>query len=212
MSTNDILCELHAALVAKARERCRVAGNNKTAIEIADALMNYGKLWSEAFANDGAMDDVEQLAIIAKGDEIIRSKVPSINNSGVKIAWNGLSLFGIGRSGLKAKLREWFGLSLACLAICACATGCAYKGGKVVDGTNLAVGITVPGTEWHINLLDYVGGVRVAGNDMTYIAVTNEVAETNRYFGVVETNRRTRMTAMIVPIGNETNAVGLVSN
>ena len=42
MSTNDILCELHAALVAKARESCRVAGSNKTAVEIADALMNYG--------------------------------------------------------------------------------------------------------------------------------------------------------------------------
>ena len=208
MSTNDILCELHAALVAKARERCRVEGDNRTALEIAGALIDYGKLWSEAFANDGVMDDAEELAIIAKGDEIIRNKVPSIENSGVKIAWNGLSLFGIGWSGLKAKLREWFGLSLACLALACVSCGCAYKGGKVVDGTNLAVGITVPGTEWHINVLDYVGGVRVACNDMTFIVVTNDVAETNRYFGVVETNRRTKMTAVIRPCGSETNAVG----
>lgn len=93
------------------------------------------------------------------------------------------------------------------IALSALLLGCAYKGGKVVDGTNLAVGITVPGTEWHINVLDYVGGMRVAGNDMTRITVTNEVAETNRYFGVVETNRRTRMTAVVQPCGTETNGV-----
>ena len=87
------------------------------------------------------------------------------------------------------------------LALCA---GCAYKGGKVVDGTNLAIGMTIPGTEWTINALDYVGGVRVAGNDMTRITVTNEVAETNDYFGVVTTRRRTRMAAAIEPVS--TNA------
>lgn len=79
-------------------------------------------------------------------------------------------------------------------------SGCVYKGGKVVDGTNLAIGITVPGTEWTINALDYIGGIRVAGNDMTSIVVTNEVAETNSYFGVVTTQRRSKMTARIKPV------------
>lgn len=78
-------------------------------------------------------------------------------------------------------------------------TGCCYKGGKVIDGTNLAIGITVPGTEWSINVLDYVGGIRVAGQDSTHITVTNEVVETNRYFGVVEVNRHSKMTADIEP-------------
>ena len=94
---------------------------------------------------------------------------------------------------------------IAAITLSVLLCGCAYKGGKVVDGTNLAIGITVPGTEWHINVLDYVGGVRVAGNDMTRITVTNDVAETNRYFGVVETNRRTKMTVTIDPCGSETN-------
>ena len=83
-----------------------------------------------------------------------------------------------------------------CVAICA---GCFYKGGKVVDGTNLCVGMTIPGTEWTINALDYVGGIRVAGNDQTSICVSNEVAETNSYFGVVETSRHSKMTATIEP-------------
>lgn len=36
---------------------------------------------------------------------------------------------------------------IAILAIGAMCCGCSYKGGKVVDGTNLAIGMTIPGTE-----------------------------------------------------------------
>ena len=99
-------------------------------------------------------------------------------------------------------------LLLAILAIGALCSGCVYKGGKVIDGTNLCVGMTIPGTEWTINALDYVGGVRVAGNDQTSICVSNEVAETNSYFGVVETHRHSKMTATIEPTeaSSETNA------
>ena len=97
---------------------------------------------------------------------------------------------------------------LAILAIGTLCSGCVYKGGKIVDGTNLCVGMTVPGTEWTINALDYVGGIRVAGNDQTSICVSNEVAETNSYFGVVETRRHSKMTATIEPTeaSSEANA------
>lgn len=90
--------------------------------------------------------------------------------------------------------------AIAVAALVFLGTGCAYKGGKVVDGTNLAIGMTIPGTEWTINALDYIGGIRVAGNDMTSIVVTNEVAETNSYFGVVTTQRQSKMTARIEPV------------
>ena len=95
---------------------------------------------------------------------------------------------------------------LAILAIGALFAGCAYKGGKVVDGTNLCIGMTIPGTEWTINALDYVGGLRVAGNDQTSICVSNEVMETNSYFGVVETRRHSRMTATIEPTKTSSEA------
>ena len=95
---------------------------------------------------------------------------------------------------------------LATLAIGALFAGCAYKGGKVVDGTNLCIGMTIPGTEWTINALDYVGGLRVAGNDQTSICVSNEVMETNSYFGVVETRRHSRMTATIEPTETSSEA------
>ena len=95
---------------------------------------------------------------------------------------------------------------LAILAIGALFAGCAYKGGKVVDGTNLCIGMTIPGTEWTINAIDYVGGLRVAGNDQTSICVSNEVMETNSYFGVVETRRHSRMTATIEPTETSSEA------
>ena len=84
--------------------------------------------------------------------------------------------------------------------------GCAYKGGKVVDGTNLAIGMTIPGTEWAINVLAYVGGLRVAGNDSTHIVVTNEVDDESSYFGVVTIHRITKMTADIEPPQNDTES------
>ena len=95
---------------------------------------------------------------------------------------------------------------LAILAIGALFAGCAYKGGKVIDGTNLCIGMTIPGTEWTINALDYVGGLRVAGNDQTSICVSNEVIETNSYFGVVETRRHSKMTATIEPTETSSEA------
>ena len=95
---------------------------------------------------------------------------------------------------------------IAILAIGALCNGCAYKGGKVVDGTNLAIGMTIPGTEWTINALDYVGGLRVAGNDQTSICVSNEVMETNSYFGVVKTRRHSKMTATIEPTETSSEA------
>ena len=96
---------------------------------------------------------------------------------------------------------SWLLVAWAIIGLAACLSfgGCVYKGGKVIDGTNLAVGITVPGTEWSVNILDYVGGCRVAGQDSTHIIVTNAVTETNSYFGVVTTIRSSKMMADITP-------------
>ena len=89
----------------------------------------------------------------------------------------------------------------ASLALCSLLfSGCAtYDGGKVVDGTNIIIGIHVPGTDWNISVLDYVGGVKVGGDDNTSVEVTHEVIETNDYFGVVHIRRHSRLKTKIVP-------------
>ena len=89
----------------------------------------------------------------------------------------------------------------ASLALCSLLfSGCAtYDGGKVVDGTNIIIGIHVPGTDWNISVLDYVGGVKVGGGDNTSVEVTHEVVETNDYFGVVHIRRHSRLKTKIVP-------------
>lgn len=89
---------------------------------------------------------------------------------------------------------------LVVLFACSIFGGCTtYKGGVVTDGTNLAIGMRLPGTEWNINVLDYIGGVRVAANEGCILTVANEVSETNTYFSVVETRRHTKMSATIEP-------------
>jgi hypothetical protein len=78
--------------------------------------------------------------------------------------------------------------------------GCAYKGGKVVDGTNLEIGLAIPGTEWSINAISYTAGLKVAANTNTTITVTNEVSETNSYFyGLIYTQRHSKMRSDIIP-------------
>lgn len=103
----------------------------------------------------------------------------------------------------KSLLREVaiaaIGFSIVAFLIASLAGCVQYKGGKYIEGTNLAVGMTIPGTEWQINVLDYVGGLRVAGDDHTTITVKNEVEETSSWFGVVSINRKSAATAQVKP-------------
>jgi hypothetical protein len=99
------------------------------------------------------------------------------------------------------------GLSIAVLSTFAILglSGCTqYKGGKVVDGTNIEIGMTIPGTQWTINFLSYTGGMKIGANDGARLVVTNETTESNSFFGVVSTSRKTKLVAAIEPtIANE---------
>ena len=89
-------------------------------------------------------------------------------------------------------------LTLALALLAGCST---YKGGRVVDGTNLEIGLAIPGTEGMLTIdaLSYTAGLKVCGADKTVISVTNFVSETNSYFGVVKTQRESWMAATITP-------------
>jgi len=110
MDTNDILVEIHAALVRKAEDRIAIEGKAKVAAEIGNAIIDYGKLWTKGLADDGRLSPGECNAIAEKFNALVKAHVPAYSGSGVKYAWEGLTFFGIGWSGLKAKLRDWFKL------------------------------------------------------------------------------------------------------
>jgi len=112
MSTNEILKKLHDALVAKAQERVTVEGKAKVVTEIGNAIIDYGRMWTEGLADDGRISNAERAAIDAKFASLVDSRVPSAAGVTVRIAWNGLSLFGIGWKGLKHYCNKWFGLRL----------------------------------------------------------------------------------------------------
>lgn len=112
MTTNEILKEIHAALVEKAAQRIAIEGKAKVAAEIGNAIIDYGKLWTKGLSNDGKLSGDETEKITGKFDALIDEHVPAYSGSGVGIAWNGLSFFGLGWKGLKHYLAKWFKLDL----------------------------------------------------------------------------------------------------
>jgi hypothetical protein len=112
MDTNNILKDIHAALVEKAAAKCRVEGSAATAIRIGRDIVAYGQTWIDAFADDGKISEAEKDNILAAFSDVVEKHLPPVDNSAVKIAWNGLSIFGIGWAGLRSKLNDWFGLKL----------------------------------------------------------------------------------------------------
>lgn len=109
MSTNEILERVHAAMVARVAEKCRIEGSAKTAIEIGKEIVAYGQTWIDAFADDGSISAEEAIRINAAFDEVVEKRIPDIENKTVGIAWNGLTVFGFGWKGIKSYLNKWFG-------------------------------------------------------------------------------------------------------
>lgn len=113
MDTNEAIKQVHAALVAKAKAKCAVEGNNRLALEIGARLAGYGKLWAAAFGNDGVLDDYEEDALNRQFDAIVDGYIPKKDGILVEKAWNGFSILFVNVfKGVKNYLNEWFGLEL----------------------------------------------------------------------------------------------------
>lgn len=113
MNTNDAIKQVHAALVAKAKAKCAVEGNNKFALEIGGKVAEYGSAWATAFGNDGVLDNDEERALNAKFNAIVDAYIPKKDGILVDKAWNGFSFCLIKIfKGIKNYLNEWFGLEL----------------------------------------------------------------------------------------------------
>lgn len=79
--------------------------------------------------------------------------------------------------------------------------GCAYKGAKVVEGTNLSVGINFPAAEGEAQLqvLNYLSGFRLGVDRNAILRVKYTTAENNTYFGVISTGTARTVDAEVEP-------------
>lgn len=80
--------------------------------------------------------------------------------------------------------------------------GCTvYKGAKVVEGTDLAVGMDIPGMDGiaQLNVLNYLSGFRLGLQKDAGMAMEYTVKERNTYFGVISTDTEKTIKADVAP-------------
>ena len=92
-------------------------------------------------------------------------------------------------------------LGLTTLALASLVSGCIYKGAKITEGTDLAVGLTIPGSEGavQINALNWLSGFRLGVAENARLTVKYTHAETNSYLGVVTTRLAKSIDATVEP-------------
>jgi len=98
----------------------------------------------------------------------------------------------------------------ALLALSLALSGCVYRGAKITEGTDVAIGLTVPGTEGGLqfNALNYLSGFRLGVAENAALTVEYSTVATNSYFGVVKTETAKRIKAKVEPCETEEAAVG----
>lgn len=93
-------------------------------------------------------------------------------------------------------------LVVAILAACA---GCMYKGAKVTEGTDLAVGVDIPvaAGALNFNALNYLSGFRLGVDRNAALRVKYTTNEDNSYFGIVATKVTKTIDAEVSPLKDE---------
>lgn len=90
---------------------------------------------------------------------------------------------------------------IACVAL-ALLCGCThFKGAQITEGTDVVVGISVPGTDGalQLNALNYLSGFRMGVAEYSSATVEYSTVSTNSFFGCVSTTSDKRIKATIIP-------------
>ena len=90
---------------------------------------------------------------------------------------------------------------VAALALALICCGCVYRGAKITEGTDLAVGINVPSAEGalQLQLLNYLSGFRLGVAENAALTLRYTCATTNSYFGVVRSETVKSIDATVSP-------------
>jgi hypothetical protein len=94
---------------------------------------------------------------------------------------------------------------LGTLAAALAFAGCASESAKIVEGTDLSVGFTIPGDEGEANftVFNYLSGFKTTTAESSRVKLTFTCAESNDYFGVITTRVNKRVDAEIWPVLDE---------
>jgi len=215
MDTNEAIKQIHAAIVKKAKESCKVDGNNKIALEISGQIGEYGALWATAFGNDGTLDETEEAAINAKFNYIVDKYLPKKDGIVVDKAWNGFSvLFVTVFKGIKNYLNDWFKLGLCAFAVCAL-SGCKafYENAGShtrVGSLTAPVEVSEPSSSMNVRALYSMDGADVYTAKDSLVKITYRNSYTNNYFAIVKTSGEQNLSVEIEPLevgGCDTNSV-----
>lgn len=100
-------------------------------------------------------------------------------------------------------LRRLLTVSLAALLL-----GCASESAKVVEGTDLSMGFSLPMAEGESNftVFNYLSGFKTTTAESSRVKLRYECAETNDYFGVITTRTSKSVDAEIWPVYDEEEA------
>lgn len=80
-------------------------------------------------------------------------------------------------------------------------SGCIYKGAKVVEGSDIAVGLQLPSTDGalQLQLFNYLSGFRLGVDQNARLKVKYTVAETNSVLGVWNGETQKTIDATVEP-------------
>ncbi len=90
---------------------------------------------------------------------------------------------------------------LGFIALASLLSGCVYRGAKITEGTDLAVGMNIPATDGALQfqLLNYLSGFRLGVAENAQLTLEYTSAETNDYFGIIHTRGAKSVTATVTP-------------
>lgn len=96
------------------------------------------------------------------------------------------------------------------VVISALLLGCASESAKVVEGTDLSVGFSLPMAEGESNftVFNYLSGFKTTTSESSRVKLRYTCAETNDYFGVISTRTTKAVDAEIWPVRDEEEASG----
>ena len=96
-------------------------------------------------------------------------------------------------------------MAVMCAVVALLLAGCAGDGVRVVEGTDLSLGVSVPGSEGVLDLtfLNYLSGFRLQAEANSRVKLKYTCCETNDYLGIVHTRSAKSIEAETVPTVEE---------